>query len=180
VKTAKAFTESHNNRAIILLIFNNETEIFIKFATGSVRHFFQFFTNIDICFSMNLGFTLLKDTYSIYRFDAGSPFPYWLDNSDFYSVTKTHDELSVVSKQVEIKHDDRIRADRNWRIIKINGPLQLSQVGIIADISELLKRNEIPIFEISTFDTDYILIRADDLEKAVKALADAGNIISRE
>lgn len=129
---------------------------------------------------MNLGFTLLKDTYSIYRFDAGSPFPYWLDNSDFYSVTKTQDELSVVAKQVESKHDDRVRTDSNWRILKINGPLQLSQIGIIADISELLKKNEIPIFEISTFDTDYILVRKDDLEKAVKALADAGHHISRE
>jgi len=129
---------------------------------------------------MNLGFTLLKDTYCIYRFDAGSPFPYWLDNSDFYSVTKTHDELSVVSKQVETKHDDRIRTDRNWRILKINGPLQLSQIGIIADISELLKRNEIPIFEISTFDTDYILVRKNDLEKAVLALAEAGHQIARE
>jgi len=129
---------------------------------------------------MNLSFSLLKDVYSIYRYESGAPFPYWLDNSDFYSVTKTKDELSVVSKQIEVKHDDKIKADRNWRILKINGPLQLSQIGIIADVSELLKKNRIPIFEISTYDTDYILVKNDDLDKAIKALTGAGNIITNE
>jgi hypothetical protein len=129
---------------------------------------------------MDLSFTLLKDVYSIYRFDSGAPFPYWLDNSDFYSVTKTKDELSVVSKQIEVRHDDKIRTDRNWRILRINGPLQLSQIGIIADVSDLLKKNMIPIFEISTFDTDYILVKNNDLDKAVKALTGAGNIITPE
>ena len=129
---------------------------------------------------MDLSFTLLKDVYSIYRFDSGAPFPYWLDNSDFYSVTKTKDELSVVSKQIEVKHDDKIRTDRNWRILRINGPLQLSQIGIIADVSDLLKKNMIPIFEISTFDTDYILVKNNDLDKAIKALTGAGNIIATE
>ena len=126
---------------------------------------------------MNLDFKLLRDTFSIYRLNKDSTIPDWLDESDFYSVTKTGDEMSIVCKQVDNLSDDRIKADRHWRILKINGPLNLSQVGIIAYFSDLFKKNKISIFTISTYDTDYFLIKDDYIHKAIKVLKNMGHTI---
>ena len=126
---------------------------------------------------MNLDFKLLRDTFSIYRLNKDSTIPAWLDESDFYSVTKTGEEMSIVCKQIDNLPDDRIKTDRHWRILKINGPLDLSQVGIIAYISDLFKKNKISIFTISTYDTDYFLIKDDYIHKAIKVLKNMGHTI---
>lgn len=126
---------------------------------------------------MNLDFTILKDTYAIYRFGKDSSVPDWIDNSDFYSLTRTQDELSIVCKQVDITLEDKIMIDKHWRILKINGPLDLSLIGIIANISDLFKRNKISIFPISTYDTDYILIKNPNLDKAITVLKNKGHKI---
>jgi hypothetical protein len=122
-------------------------------------------------------FTLLKGDYSIYRFNKDSKVPCWVYDSDLYSVTKTEDELSIVCETVYSTLNDSVKIDWHWRILKINGPLDLSQVGIIADISSLFKDNKIPIFTISTFDTDYILVKTQYLDKTITLLTDAGNKI---
>ena len=129
---------------------------------------------------MNLDFTLLKNTFSIYRLNKDSAIPDWLDESDFYSVTKTGEEMSIVCKQVDNLSDDRIKSDKNWRIIKINGPFDLSQVGIIAYISDLFKKNKISIFTISTYDTDYILFKNANIHKAITVLKNMEHTIIME
>ncbi len=122
----------------------------------------------------------LKNKYSIYRFASGSPLPDWIYLSDFYSITKTKDELSVVSLQDDNDTGNSI-SSKDWRIIKIVGPLDLSLIGIIADISAILKNESIPIFAVSTFDTDYILVKQRDLESGIKALREKGhNVIFEE
>jgi hypothetical protein len=70
--------------------------------------------------------------------------------------------------------------DKHWRILKIIGPLDLSQIGIIADISSLLKENRIPIFTISTYNTDYILIKNQHIEKMLSILENSGHKILTE
>lgn len=124
---------------------------------------------------MTLDFTLLKGEYSIYRLKSDSIIPGWAYDSQFYSVTRTKDELSIICKDVDIKHDDNIKVDKLWRILKINGPLNLSLVGIFANISNILKDNNIPIFTISTFDTDYFLIKDQDINKTMSVLNNAGH-----
>jgi len=126
---------------------------------------------------MTLDFTLLKGDYSIYQLKNDSTIPDMVYDSQFYSVTRTKDELSIICKNVDITHDVNIKIDKHWRILKINGPLVLSLVGIIANISTLLKDNNIPIFTISTFDTDYILIKNQDLKKTLIILNNAGHKI---
>ena len=122
----------------------------------------------------------LKNKYSIYRFANGSPLPDWIYLSDFYSITKTKDELSVVSVQNDNDTGNSI-SSKDWRIIKIVGPLDLSLIGIIADISAILKNKSIPIFAVSTFDTDYILVKQKDLESGINALREKGhNVIFDE
>jgi hypothetical protein len=126
---------------------------------------------------MNL--IVLPGTYSIYQFNVHSKLPSWIYTSDFYSVTKTKDELSVVALQKDY-YLKGITADTDWRVLKIKGPLDLSLVGIIANISAILKEKNIPIFVISTFDTDYIMIKQRKVNAGITALKETGYNISIE
>lgn len=126
---------------------------------------------------MILDFKLLKDEYSIYRLNRDSPIPEWIYDSDFYSVTRTSDELSIICKPVDLILGIDIKIDNHWRILKINGVLDLSLIGVIAAVSTILQENKIPIFTISTFDTDYVLVKDRYLNKTVAALRHAGHKI---
>jgi uncharacterized protein len=124
---------------------------------------------------MHLDFTLLKGHYSIYRFDKDSAIPHWIYDSEFFSMTRTSDELSIVCKHADIGLNENIKIDKEWRILKINGPLDLSMIGIIADISSLFKENRISIFSVSTYDTDYTLIKDHQVDKALVLLKKSGH-----
>ena len=124
---------------------------------------------------MNL--IVLRDKYSVYKFRNESALPDWIYSSDFYSITKTIDELSVVALQVDKVPEDPL-CNRDWRILKIEGPLDLSLTGIIADIANTLKNKNIPIFAISSYDTDYIMVKQKDLNIAIKALRENGHHIT--
>lgn len=124
-------------------------------------------------------FLILRNTYSIYSFNHRSEVPNWIYSSDFYSITKSHDELSVVADQnLSIPPD--IKSDHNWKILKIAGPLDLSLIGIIAEISAIFKEKNIPIFVVSTFETDLILVKNDFLKPAVEALEEKGHLVTQE
>ena len=118
---------------------------------------------------MNL--TVLQKKYSIYKFRNDNTLPDWIYLSDFYSITKTKDELSVIAVQNDFV-SERFTCNKDWRILKITGPLDFSLIGIIADISTIMKDSKISIFSISTYDTDYILVKQKDLKTAIKALTD--------
>lgn len=128
---------------------------------------------------MQLRLTLLKNTFAIYKYESDSDIPDWINNSDFYSVTKTKDELSVVCKQLDTINNMQ-EVSKDWRTFKIEGPLDFSLIGIIAEISKILKENKISIFTISTYDTDYILVKSKDLQGAVDSLKANGHEITYE
>ena len=121
--------------------------------------------------------SVLKKTYSIYRFSKDARLPRWIYTSDFYSITKTEDELSVVAVSRD-RDSGKPYCSHGWRIIKVIGPLDFSLTGIIAGISSILSKESIPVFTLSTFDTDYFLIRETDLERAVSALRESGNSVA--
>jgi hypothetical protein len=129
---------------------------------------------------MKLEFTVLKDLYSIYRLDKDYTKPEWADESDFYSLTRTNEELSVVCKHIDIKLPENALVDKYWRIFKIHGQIGLSQIGIIAHISDILRKGEISIFPIATYDTDYFLIKDNDIHKAIAVLENEGHIVLLE
>lgn len=128
---------------------------------------------------MNLEFILFQDNYSIYKFDPDFEIPEVIYQSDFYSVTKTTDELSIICNE-SIACLDTAKKSEGWRILKVKGPLDFAIVGIIAKISRILKENNIPIFSISTFDTDYILVKNRELEKAINSLQKNGHNVEFE
>jgi hypothetical protein len=114
---------------------------------------------------------VLQKKYSILKFQTDSALPDWIYLSDFYSITRTHEELSVVTEQPDPAADN-ITGSKDWRVLKIIGPLDFSMIGVIADISNILKDARVPIFTISTYNTDYILVGQKDLDVTIKALRD--------
>ncbi len=109
----------------------------------------------------------------VVRLDAKSQLPNCL-SGDFISITRTTDELSIVCEQNNIEN---IKAEKNWRAFKVLGPLDFSEIGILANLARILADAKISIFVISSFDTDYLLVKEQLLTKAIKALENAGHIV---
>lgn len=124
-------------------------------------------------------FEVLEASYAIYRFGNGSVLPDWIYSSGFYSITKTKDEISVVTAQNDLISSD-IVCNKDWRIIQIEGPLDFSLIGIISDISAIFKSKNISIFALSTYDTDYFLVKQKDLDIAIQALIENDHRVSKK
>ncbi|WP_160687240.1 ACT domain-containing protein [Clostridium sp. C2-6-12] len=111
---------------------------------------------------------LLNEKYSVCRLNKNNTIPTWAMQGDFFSITKTEDELSIVCLQENIPNN--IKCEKDWRILKVEGPLDFSLVGILASISSLMAEAQISIFALSTYDTDYILAKENKIEAAICAL----------
>ncbi|MDO4246361.1 MAG: ACT domain-containing protein, partial [Deinococcus sp.] len=92
---------------------------------------------------------------------------------DWWSVTRTADELSVVcgAKQVP----DNVQSSRGWAALKLHGPFDFGLTGVLASILDPLRDAGVGIFAVSTFDTDYVLVAHRDLPTALTALREAGH-----
>lgn len=115
-----------------------------------------------------LTMTLLKESYGVCRLSPTVPLPDWATDSPFLSMTRTTDELSVVCLESCIP--EGVQCENDWRILKVEGPLDFSLIGIIARISSILAEAGISLFAISTFDTDYILVKGASIQRAIEAL----------
>jgi hypothetical protein len=120
---------------------------------------------------------LLDGTYAVCQMENTEKVPSWVEEKGFFSVTKTEDEISVVMLQDKISKE--IKAEKDWRILKVEGTLEFSLIGILAKISSVLAENQISIFVISTFNTDYILVKEEKIEKAMAVLNLEGYEIKR-
>ena len=106
---------------------------------------------------MKLNLNILDGAFSIHRLSPNDEIPTQIYLSQFYSITKTDEEISVVC--ASSVHLDSEKPETGWSCIKILGPLDLSLHGILTDISSVLAKAEISIFAISKFDTDYLLVK---------------------
>ncbi|ADL53518.1 ACT domain-containing protein [Clostridium cellulovorans] len=113
---------------------------------------------------------LLKEKYGVCRLDKTELIPKWAQSCQFFSITRTSDELSIVCSEDNIPSD--IKCEKDWRALKVEGPLDFSLVGILASISTILAQKGISIFVISTYDTDYILVKNKDIDNAISSLSD--------
>jgi hypothetical protein len=120
-----------------------------------------------------LAFTVLEGDYSIHRLPPGSDFPAIPRETAFSSITRTDEEITVVCPgAIDLKAE---HTAPGWSVLKVIGPLDFSLTGILAGISRVLSDAEISLFALSTWDTDYILVRSHDRERAIKALTGAGH-----
>lgn len=122
---------------------------------------------------MNLTLSVIKGKMAICRLAPDAAFPQWASGGGFLSVTRTDDELSVVCPQTAVPEE--IRADRGWRCLKVAGPLDLALTGVLASLTNPLAEARINIFAISTFDTDYLLVKEENLARAIGVLTESGH-----
>jgi hypothetical protein len=114
---------------------------------------------------------LLPHRYAVCRLAADADVP-----AAFFSVTRTPDELSVVCAEEDVPEDTK--SEGGWRIFQVAGPLEFSLTGVLAAIAAPLASASVSIFAISTFDTDYVLVKEENLARAVQALRGAGHRVS--
>ncbi|HNE82759.1 MAG TPA: ACT domain-containing protein [bacterium] len=108
---------------------------------------------------------------SVVRLASDAPWPPWLQSKDgFFSVTRTDEELSIVCKQILVPPD--ARAEHGWRAFKIVGPIPFEMTGVLASVIAPLGEAGISIFAVSTFDTDYILVKEENWSPARAVLDD--------
>jgi hypothetical protein len=119
-----------------------------------------------------LTLSILPWQLSVCRLSAGDPLPDGLFKSPFWSITQIGDELSMVIPQDLVQPAWQIEA--GWRCIQVLGPLDFSLTGILSRLSSLLADAGISIFAISTYDTDYLLIKESSLAKAREVLLKNG------
>ena len=111
---------------------------------------------------------LLGNEYSVYKFGPEYVMNHNFKSSEFFSITKTKDELSIVAK--ENLFNDYLKVENGWKILKINNILDFSLIGILSQISTILANENISIFVISTYNTDYIMVKSENVNKAIEAL----------
>jgi len=126
--------------------------------------------------SRKLRFLQLPETFAICRLPTEDGIPTWAVSGILFSVTRTPNELSIVCPQVNLP--ERASADRGWRCLMLEGPFELNEVGVMAAITRPLADAGVSIFAISSYSTDYLLIKEEQLDKAVSALAASGLEVS--
>ena len=121
---------------------------------------------------------LLPQTYALCRLDPDGAIPFWaLIGDDFISLTRTRQELSIACLQSNVP--EGIQAERDWRCLKIDGLFAFSQAGVHASLAIPLAQAAISILAIATYNTDHILVKEADLERALQTLEAAGHTIQR-
>lgn len=123
----------------------------------------------------SLEFTVHGAPLAIVRLRAGAALPAWLDSATgaLLCVTRTPRETSVVCAATIVPEDEE--ADRGWVVLELRGPFALTEVGILAAFAGPLAAAGVALFAISSFDTDYLLVHGDALERARTALLAAGH-----
>ncbi len=119
-----------------------------------------------------LRYSVLPGKFAICRFSPDSAIPEWASGSKFFSITRTTDELSIVSPEELVAPG--IQAEKGWACLALQGPFPFEMTGVLAAVLHPLAGAEIGIFAISTFDTDYVLIKEDSLRTAEETLRQAG------
>jgi hypothetical protein len=122
-----------------------------------------------------LTLSLLPETLAVCRLDSGASIPAWALSGEFFSVTRTGDELSVVCSQRDVP--EGVACELSWRCLKVEGSLDFSLVGILACLTAPLASAGISVFAISTYDTDYLFVKAGHMTEAIRVLSAAGHLI---
>ncbi|MBM3184316.1 MAG: ACT domain-containing protein [Chlamydiae bacterium] len=116
-----------------------------------------------------LNLSVLPFSLAIVRLNPGSLIPAWAMKGEFFSVTKTSEELSIVCLEKDLPGD--IKAEKDWKMFKVEGPLDFSMTGVLSSLALPLAQGKISIFAVSTYDTDDLLVKAKDLDRAVETLS---------
>jgi hypothetical protein len=120
-----------------------------------------------------LTLSVLGDSYAICKLSPGERVPDPVDGGEFWSVTKTREELSIVCAEGDIP--EAVSSDKGWCCLKVHGPLDFSLTGVLVTLARPLAEAGVSVFVISTYDTDYLLVKEERLDLALAVLAESGH-----
>ncbi len=123
--------------------------------------------------SQALYLIVLPETLAICQLPEGADLPAWLPAAGIRASLRTPGELTIVCEQRHVPPG--VKSEPGWRAIKVRGPLDFSLAGVLASLASPLAEAGVSIFALSTFDTDYVLVKEKSLENARKALQSAGH-----
>jgi hypothetical protein len=123
----------------------------------------------------NFELSLLAETFTILHLAPDAVVPEWATQGQFFSITRTSDELSVIAETALVP--DRLRTEVSWRVLKVHGPFDLAEVGVLASLVVPLAAAGVSVFTISTFETDYLLVQSGQLRDAVSGLRNAAHTV---
>lgn len=118
---------------------------------------------------------LLEGKYAISRLHGTAPIPAWAEGTGFVSISRSHDELSIVCREDRVPEDTQ--SERNWLCLRFVGPFSLYETGIVLAVVQPLAEGGIGVFVISSYDGDHLLIKNDDLLHAQMLLQNAGHTL---
>lgn len=125
--------------------------------------------------------SILDGAFCICRLASGAETPDWVLALDFFSIIRTREELSIVVPEDNLRRAE-LPAEANiecgWACMKVEGPLDLSLVGVLAELSGALAGAGVPLFAVSTYETDYLLVKNEDLGRSTAALSEAGHTVT--
>lgn len=121
---------------------------------------------------MEVSLIVLDGSYGIARLDPAEPTPGWAWGPGFVSVTRTPEELSILCRDARIP--EAVTAERAWRLLRVAGTLDFSLTGVVHGLTGPLAAAGISVFVVSTYDTDYLAVRAATLDAATERLRRAG------
>ena len=122
-----------------------------------------------------LSLCILPGRLAVCRLSPDAPLPEPPSRASFWSVTRTEEELTIVLPEEAVSAG--WKAEMGWHCFKVLGPLDFDLTGILASLATSLAEAGVPIFAISTYDTDYILVKEENLEKAKQALLASGHSV---
>jgi hypothetical protein len=122
---------------------------------------------------MNLHY--LPGEYSICSLTPEEPLPDWDIGEGFYAYVRTDEEQSIICQTSQVPPG--ITQEADWCCFAVEGPLEFSQVGVLADLLHPLASAGVPVFVVSTYQTDYIMIKQEQQDTARKAWNKAGHMV---
>lgn len=116
---------------------------------------------------------------AVCRLLPDTPIPAWATSAPFFCVMRTAEELSVVcpASALPAHLPDDVKVARTWRALKLHGPFDFAETGVLASVLSPLAA-AVSIFALATYDTDYVLVRQPQLERAIEALRAAGHTVT--
>ncbi len=118
---------------------------------------------------------VLPRNYAICKFGAKALVPAWVDGGEFWSVSRTAEELSIVCEERLIPAG--VHSEVGFSCLQVIGPPGLESIGVIAPLTSALAAAGISVFAISTFDTNYLLVRQTSLPDAIDTLRESGHVV---
>jgi hypothetical protein len=121
---------------------------------------------------MSQSLIVLHNVYAVSKLPVENEIPDWLDSQGFSAVIRSRNEMSIVCMESLVPSG--VITERGWKVLEVVGPLPFSLIGIMAEITRILAEAGVSVFVLSTYNTDYILLKQDQLKVAIEGLERAG------